>query len=112
MGERIKVKVKPLKGAIKCLATGLAWLQGVGGFRGWASAWGTVYIAPGLEGDTKLLAHEATHVLQMKRLGLYRFLWQYTKESLQKGYRLNKFEIEARHATYKGVLTQVEFIKE
>ncbi len=44
------------------------------------------------------IRHELMHVRQFQRYGLLRFLLLYTWESLRKGYRNNKWEIEARAA--------------
>ena len=40
--------------------------------------------------------HELIHVEQMKRLGYFRFLYEYFKELIKVGYMNNKFEIQAR----------------
>ncbi len=46
--------------------------------------------------NTKLLAHELTHVKQYQHYGVIKFLFLYLIESIKKGYRNNKFEVEAR----------------
>lgn len=46
--------------------------------------------------DERWLHHELVHVQQYKKYGRLKFLWLYTLESIRKGYRNNKFEIEAR----------------
>lgn len=46
--------------------------------------------------NERWLNHELTHVKQYARLGLYRFLFLYLYESVRRGYRKNKFEVEAR----------------
>jgi Domain of unknown function (DUF4157) len=52
----------------------------------------------------RLLWHELTHVRQVQRLGLLRFLWRYLLEfarhfarerNIQRAYRLISFEVEA-----------------
>jgi hypothetical protein len=48
--------------------------------------------------DQRWLRHELKHVEQYQRYGLITFLWMYTVESIQRGYYLNRFEIEAREA--------------
>ena len=46
----------------------------------------------------KWLKHELKHVEQYERLGVFRFVWLYLKESIQKGYYNNSLEVEARAA--------------
>jgi hypothetical protein len=48
--------------------------------------------------DEKYLNHELQHVYQYWQLGVVRFVFAYTLESLRKGYYMNKFEVEAREA--------------
>ena len=48
--------------------------------------------------DKHWLLHELKHVDQYEKLGLTAFILTYLKESFQKGYHLNKLEIEAREA--------------
>lgn len=44
------------------------------------------------------VAHELKHIEQYKREGSAGFLAKYVWESIRKGYRNNKFEVEAREA--------------
>lgn len=46
----------------------------------------------------ELQRHELEHVYQAARLGRLRFWWQYAVELVRKGYRMNRFEVEARKA--------------
>jgi hypothetical protein len=48
--------------------------------------------------DDAWLRHELKHVEQFRRYGFFRFLLMYVWESLNTGYHLNRFEIEARAA--------------
>ncbi|MFN2400742.1 MAG: hypothetical protein ABR543_19215 [Gemmatimonadaceae bacterium] len=56
--------------------------------------WRTVFVAPETELDDELLLHELRHVHQFQESVLFpvRYLW----ESLLRGYRLNRFEADAR----------------
>lgn len=64
--------------------------------RGWAAFtlgstvfyWGTP--------DDRVRRHEAVHVEQARRLGRWRFWAAYLWELARVGYRLNRFEVEAR----------------
>lgn len=47
------------------------------------------------EWNKRLFRHELQHCYQMKRLGWWRFHWEYLKELVKNGYRQNKFEVEA-----------------
>lgn len=46
--------------------------------------------------------HELEHVRQYKKLGFFRFLFQYLIESIRVGYYNNRFEREAREAGRKA----------
>ena len=50
------------------------------------------------------LLHELKHVEQYSRDGFWRFLWKYLIESVKKGYRNNRYEVEARAAENDGQL--------
>lgn len=53
----------------------------------------TVFLAPDAQLDASLLLHEVAHVHQFQRITGFpaRYLW----ESLRRGYRANRFELEA-----------------
>ena len=44
------------------------------------------------------LQHELKHIEQYKRYGYIRFILLYLVESIKKGYKNNRFEVEARKA--------------
>ncbi|MCX6209347.1 MAG: DUF4157 domain-containing protein [Bacteroidetes bacterium] len=46
--------------------------------------------------NKKWLAHELTHIKQYQQYGTVKFLFLYLIETIRKGYRNNKFEVEAR----------------
>ncbi len=46
--------------------------------------------------NEKWVCHELAHVNQYVRYGYVRFMFMYLVESIRKGYRNNKFELEAR----------------
>jgi len=46
----------------------------------------------------KWVKHELCHVKQFEKHGFYTFLFKYLWESIVRGYRNNKYEIEARQA--------------
>ena len=48
--------------------------------------------------DTRWVKHELKHVEQFRRYGFISFVARYTIETVKKGYRNNKYEIEARMA--------------
>lgn len=48
--------------------------------------------------DTRWVKHELKHVEQFRRYGFIPFIARYTIETIKKGYRNNKYEIEARMA--------------
>ena len=54
-------------------------------------------------GDPELVLHEYFHVLRQWNTGTLT-TWRYVKESLQRGYRNNRFEVEARAFTRMHVL--------
>ena len=45
--------------------------------------------------NINLLAHELVHVDQILKLGFFKMMWQYLRESIKNGYANNKFEEEA-----------------
>lgn len=47
--------------------------------------------------NEKWLCHELVHVEQTARYGTLRFLFLYLVESIRRGYRANRFEVEARN---------------
>lgn len=48
--------------------------------------------------NRKWLLHELKHVEQYQRYGVLRFIFLYLYETVRKGYRNNRFEVEAREA--------------
>lgn len=48
--------------------------------------------------DTRWVKHELKHVEQFRRYGFISFIARYAIETIKKGYRNNKYEIEARMA--------------
>ena len=55
--------------------------------------WNTVFLAPGVEWDVRLLLHEQRHAEQFA--GSILFPLQYVWESLTRGYFQNRFEVDA-----------------
>lgn len=51
-----------------------------------------------LTGNHRWFRHELCHVCQFERYGFLPFIFLYLWESLRKGYRMNRFEVEAREA--------------
>ncbi len=75
------------------------------GFKGFASPWQTIYYMD--DNPTKyLVAHEKKHIEQMGRYSRYLwlsviiFLVKYIYYLIKDGYKLNKYEIEARDVNY------------
>ena len=61
-------------------------------------------------GNEKWVRHEFVHVLQFRRHGLLRFSCLYIWEWMKKGYRNNKYEVEARMLENDGyILHKVRF---
>lgn len=48
--------------------------------------------------DTRWVKHELKHVEQFKRYGFITFITRYIIETMKRGYRNNKYEVEARMA--------------
>ena len=48
--------------------------------------------------DARWVKHELKHVEQFKRYGFIPFIARYTIETIKRGYRNNKYEVEARRA--------------
>lgn len=59
-----------------------------------------------LMNNERWLLHELKHVEQYERYGKLRFISSYLWESITKGYRNNKFEVEARAAIGEETLLQ------
>jgi len=57
----------------------------------------TVWLAPNAELDASLLLHEIRHVQQFASVPWFAF--RYVCESLRRGYRRNRFEIDAESYT-------------
>lgn len=55
----------------------------------------TVYVKEEYRHRWHLHFHELVHIQQWQRLGPIEFLSQYVAEALTRGYRNNKFEVEA-----------------
>jgi hypothetical protein len=71
-----------------------------------AMVWGSTILLFGVSQseflkNNKWVKHELEHVRQFKQHGFFTFLLKYTLETLQKGYRNNRFEIAARAAENK-----------
>lgn len=64
----------------------------------WASFWRVIYVLPGNE---RLLRHECKHMEQIERDGRLLFALKYSCWTLQHGYYMNPYEIEAREAESK-----------
>lgn len=56
----------------------------------------TIVVRPGVRLSARLLVHELTHVRQWEEDRL--FPVRYTLETLRRGYRNNRYELEAREA--------------
>lgn len=54
--------------------------------------------------NRKWLLHELKHVQQYQQLGTVRFIFSYLYESMVKGYKHNRFEMEARIAEQEEAL--------
>ncbi len=68
-----------------------------------AMVWSTIILLHGVSEDDfssnkKWLRHELKHVEQFQQYGTLVFLWLYLLESIRKGYKNNKYELEARKA--------------
>lgn len=48
--------------------------------------------------NERWLKHELCHLKQFKEHGFFPFIYKYLLESIKRGYRNNKYEIEAREA--------------
>jgi hypothetical protein len=46
--------------------------------------------------NEKWVCHELAHVQQFEKYGFFRFVMLYLVESMRKGYRQNRYELEAR----------------
>ena len=57
--------------------------------------WRTIWLARGVRWDAELLLHEIRHVHQFQTSAAFPF--RYIWESLRRGYRANRFEVDARH---------------
>ncbi|HTN17045.1 MAG TPA: hypothetical protein VL092_05135 [Chitinophagaceae bacterium] len=90
----------------------LAWLAALKlKQQGMAVVWGSTIYLHGVSKTDFLaneawLRHELEHVRQFRHYGFVRFLYLYILESLRKGYRNNRFEIEARNAEKPGEKTE------
>lgn len=61
--------------------------------------------------NKKWVCHELAHVKQFERYGFLPFLLKYAWESLRKGYRNNRWEVEARAAEEdRSLLENVAFL--
>lgn len=49
-------------------------------------------------GDERWVKHELKHVEQFRQYGFINFILLYTVETIRRGYRNNKYEVEAREA--------------
>lgn len=48
--------------------------------------------------NKRWVKHELCHVQQFEKHGFFPFIFKYIVESIKKGYRKNKYEVEARNA--------------
>ena len=67
---------------------------------------GVIYLAGSgrrFVNDPELVLHEYFHVLRQWNTGTLT-VWRYVRESLQRGYRNNRYEVEARLFTRRHVL--------
>jgi len=55
--------------------------------------------------NRKWLLHEIMHIEQFRLYGFWKFLFMYCMESIRHGYFQNRFEIEARAAEEKGIVS-------
>lgn len=46
--------------------------------------------------DEKWVCHELAHIQQYEKYGFLKFVFLYTIESIRKGYRNNRYELEAK----------------
>ena len=89
--------------AVVKTATGpIAAYMRICGFEGWASFWRVIYVLPGYETNERLLRHERCHLEQIERDGRLLFSLRYSWWTLQHGYFMNPYEIEARAAESKS----------
>lgn len=85
-------------------ATGpILWYMNLFGFKGLATPWKQIYMAPGFEDAEWLLRHERMHLEQMERDGWAGFHLKYLWYTLQYGYWDNPYEVEARAQEAKYV---------
>lgn len=85
-------------------ATGLIlWYMNLFGFKGLATPWKQIYMAPGFEDAEWLLRHERKHLEQMERDGWIGFHLKYLWYTLRHGYWDNPYEVEARAQEAKHV---------
>ena len=54
-----------------------------------------IWVLPEKENNQKLLKHEYCHVLQCRRLGLFRWCTKYIYYHFKHGYKNNPLEVEA-----------------
>ena len=74
---------------------------------------GVVYVAGSTRrfvADPELVLHEYFHVLRQWDAGTLT-TWRYVVESLRRGYRDNRFEVEAREFTRRNVLAFVSRLR-
>jgi hypothetical protein len=83
-GVRWRVGGLPLRVGGWCLGT-----RSVAGI----TLWRTVFLAPGTPWSPRLLLHELRHVEQFSAVRGFPF--RYLLESLRRGYRANRFEVDA-----------------
>ena len=60
--------------------------------------------------NRKWLIHEMVHIEQYRKLGMLKFLFLYTIESIKNGYYNNCYEIEARAAEEQGIIQNDKLI--
>jgi len=69
--------------------------------KGFASAWDTIYILKGSEGNKRLILHELKHLEQMHKEGKLKMMLKYSWYLIKYGYWNNPYEVEARAAANK-----------
>lgn len=104
-GRKIKVRIKE-HSLIARLAAGRL------GYRTAAIVIGrTIYLHNATSAQflssSRWVRHELKHVDQFRQHGFFGFLWKYLWESLRKGYRRNRFELEACEAEQDESLTAI-----
>lgn len=68
-------------------------------YYGLATPWGVIYYIDEVSSnDQSLRRHEKTHIRQMERDGIFKYMVMYNYYWIVKGYKNNPYEMEARKA--------------